>query len=521
MDFAHCPKCGAFNPPDAAICEKCKSPLDAEPEAAPALALKPQPPEPATPEAAPPPAAAAIPPRRAPGAFTPAHAGIAQRPPRPPMPVARPAGRLSRGRMVALAGALIVVAVGVKLAFFPSTRLLVGDGASAPVWSPTGKHLAFLLTDSRGAHLGVYDFASKSHRVAGDLAGGGPDAFSWSPDGKRIAYAGAGAQGDWTGAIHVYDLAAGTSKALAPGSSPHFRTDGSLVAVCGPERARFGDDSDEGSAVVDGSSDYQDRFCRIDADSGTVTRLGLAADYGMALSPLVDRVVFERYPETAAEGAAGAGAGGDAEFQRMADAMVAGKATNVIEGNRDLNRELEAKAARDKRRAARGAGRVAAIAEVFAADLNGAPPVRIFAAGEAAYPTWTEAGDRILFAMNGASGVEVWTARDDGSDRQAVLSGVKIADPPTIRLSADGKLVFFVSPVEGNPGMAKLMTGEEPADLYVAPVGGGPARRLSNKHPFKHRFAVSPDAKRIAYEVLTDTKMLTGAAKSEIWLMSR
>jgi Tol biopolymer transport system component len=390
------------------------------------------------------------------------------------------------------------------------------------VWSPTGKHLAFVLTDSRGAHLGVYDFAASTHRVAGELAQGGPNAFSWSPDGKRIAFSGPAPQGEWGGALYVYDLAAGTAKPLAPGSSPHFRADGSLVAVCGPERARFDDDSDEGSAVADGSGDFQDRFCRIDAGSGTVTRLGLAADYGMALSPLLDRVVFERYPETAGDAAlGGAVASGDEELQRLADAAATGQATNVVEGNRDLNRALEAKAARDKKRAAKGAGRVAANAEVFAADLGGAPPVRIFAAGEAAYPSWTDSGDRILFAKNGASGVELWTARDDGSDRHPVLSGVKIADPDAARLSADGKLVFFIAPVEGDPGMAKLMTGEAPADLFVAPAGGGPAKRLSNKHPFKHRFAVSPDGKRIAYEVLTDTKMLAGTAKSEIWLMSR
>jgi Tol biopolymer transport system component len=512
VDFASCPKCGAFNAPDAVACEKCKSPLDAEPETAAPIAFKPM--AAPAPVAPPPEPAAAAEPKTA--AF--ARPGLAQRPPRPPMPVARPAPMLSRGRIIALAAALVAVAVVVKLVAFPSTRLLVGGGvgASTPVWSPTGKHLAFLLTDERGAHLGVYDFASKSHKVAGDIAGGGGDAFSWSPDGKRIAYAGTGAAGDWMGAIHVYDVAAGSSKTLAAGSSPQFRADGSLVAVCGPDRGRVDEYAEDG-----GAGDFQSRFCRIDPDAGTVTRLGLAADYGMALSPLVDRVVFERYPETAEEGVAAAGGGGDVEFQRMADAALAGRATNVVEGNRDLNRALEAKAARDKRRAAKGATRVPADADVFAADLSGAPAVRVLAAGEAAYPKWTAAGDRILFAANGAGGVEIFTVRDDGSDRRPVLAGVKIADPEATALSADGKLVFFVSPVEGDPGMAKLMTGEAPADLHVAPAGGGPATRLSNKHPYKHRFAVSPDGKRVAYEVLADTKMLAGTAKSEIWLMNR
>jgi hypothetical protein len=52
-------------------------------------------------------------------------------------------------------------------------------------------------------------------------------------------------------------------------------------------------------------------------------------------------------------------------------------------------------------------------------------------------------------------------------------------------------------------------------------VGGGKPRRLSSKHPFKHRYAVSPDGRRIAYEVLQDVTMIGGAGRSEIWVMSR
>jgi Tol biopolymer transport system component len=240
----------------------------------------------------------------------------------------------------------------------------------------------------------------------------------------------------------------------------------------------------------------------------------------MALSPLLDRVVFERYSETAAESAPDMGGGGDGEFQDMADAIVAGKAQNVVEGNRDLNRELEARRYMEKRKAASSVGRVPEV-ELFAADLGRGEPVRLTAVGEAAYPAWTAAGDRILYAANGATGVEFWTMREDGGDRQPVLKGVKIAEPASVTLSPDGKDVFFVAPVEADAGVAKLMTGEEPADLHVAPVGGGEGKRLANKHSFKHRYAVSPDGKRIAYEVLQDVKMLSGAGKSEIWLMNR
>lgn len=447
--------------------------------------------------------------------------------PRPSSPPARAASRrlpLRAGPAIAALAALIAVAVGLKLFVFPSTRQLVaGDfRAFGPVWSPTGRHVAFVLADTKGSHLAVYDFAGKTHRLAGTVEGWDASAFSWSPEGNRIAYAGPGRENEWLGSIHVYDVASGQSKAIVAGSSPLlWRAGGSVLAVCPPPPPQgFGGNSEEGNAVAE-EADWQPRFCRIDVDSGAVTRAALAAEYGMAVSPLVDRVVFERYAETADTGTPASGGEGSGDFEQLVDSVAAGKARNVMEGNRDLNRELEARRYAEKRKAARGVDRLPADVEIFAADIDRAQPVRVAAAGEAALPRWTASGDRILYAANGPSGIDFWTMREDGSDRQPVLKGVKVADPATVTLSTDGKDVFFVSPVAGDPAMARLMTGEQPADLHVARVAGGAPERLSNKHAFKNRFAVSPDGKRIVYEVLQDVKMIGGESKSELWLMSR
>jgi hypothetical protein len=116
----------------------------------------------------------------------------------------------------------------------------------------------------------------------------------------------------------------------------------------------------------------------------------------------------------------------------------------------------------------------------------------------------------------------MWTMNPSGGDRRMAVPGsVKIADPSSVTLSQDGRDVFFIARVEGDPGLAKLMTGESPADLHVVRAGEGAARRLSNRHPFKQRFAVSPDGKRIAYEVLQGVTMTGGAQRSEIWLLKR
>src|SRR5262249_60773188 len=106
--------------------------------------------------------------------------------------------------------------------------------------------------------------------------------------------------------------------------------------------------------------------------------------------------------------------------------------------------------------------------------------------------------------------------KPDGSDRRTVLSGIKGVDPYTVTLRRDGRNVFFVAGGPADEGMAKIMTGETPADLHVAAVGSNQAKRLSNRHPFKQRYAVSPDGKRIVYEVLQDLKVLAGAGKSEL-----
>lgn len=109
----------------------------------------------------------------------------------------------------------------------------------------------------------------------------------------------------------------------------------------------------------------------------------------------------------------------------------------------------------------------------------------------------------------------------DGTGRQLAFKG-RLADPPAAQLTADGRYVLFVAPVEANEGVAKLMTGESPEDLHIARVGSSTAKRLANRHPFKQRYAVSPDGRRIVYEVLADPGTLTQpGGRSELWMMRR
>src|SRR5262249_38210319 len=153
------------------------------------------------------------------------------------------------------------------------------------------------------------------------------------------------------------------------------------------------------------------------------------------------------------------------------------------------SRELHAKQYMDRKKAARDATRLPYGADVVLTDIGSGTSVQVTSDGLAAYASWTPDGGRILYATNGASGIEMWTMNPDGGDRRMVVpGGVRIADPSAVMLSPDGREVFFIAPVPGDPGVARLMTGESPADLHVLRVGEKAPRRLENRHPFKQRF---------------------------------
>jgi Tol biopolymer transport system component len=429
---------------------------------------------------------------------------------RPPHPVARPAGRRSsrRGLWIGLGALAVVLVAGAFWLFSGPTRLAAGRG---PVFSPQGDRIAYFTEAGGGATLNVHDVRSGRSRELGRASGFGlsGDAVAWSPDGRQIAFTAPGEGEFGPEAVFVADVESGERRELAIGSSPTWSPDGlSIGMFCHEPPQAFSATEDEEFPSAFGPG--WDGVCLVSVADGSIRRLHEGTGNRLAFSPRSQTLVLERLPEDLPDDPTASG-GADDELQALADEAVAGGATNVYEGSRDLGRAVEARGL-DKRGAA-AVGYV--VGDLFAVDADSGALAALTDDGRSSNPRWTTDG-RIVYVHQppGATQAELWVMGADGTGKQPLVKApVELVDPSAVGVGGDR--VVYAGPVKDvNAGMAKIMTGEEAADLHVVRVGDGEPRRLKNRHTFKQRFALSPDGRRIVYEA-NDRK--TG--ESELWLM--
>jgi Tol biopolymer transport system component len=438
------------------------------------------------------------------------------KPPRPKGPLAPLRELISRHpRSAALAGlAFVLTLIGLRL-LFPSTRLIATGGfrAVGAEWSPTGARFAFRIEGNDGVKLAVYDLREGSHRIVGEVDGWDSSAYAWSPDGARIAYQGPPDEQDWEPAIWVADAASGETRRVGSGSSPAWYLDGTSVLVACTEVS---------FSMPNSLSDWTEptqTYCLLDSATGESRRIAEVASWEVSYSPVANKLAYTRME--LAEGLDFDFAGYQ-DFEQFVDRVLSNDPSNFLEGSRDLARELETRRYMESRDADGAAEPFPYRSDVYVADLPGARQSRITTDGSSSFISWTPDGRRILYATGSAPGAEVRTMNPDGSDSRVVIpASLGVTDPSSVTLTANGRYALFVAPVEADAAIAKIMTGESPADLHILLVGSSSADRLGNKHPFKQRYALSPDGETIVYEVLTDVAFLERSASSELWLMSR
>jgi hypothetical protein len=431
---------------------------------------------------------------------------------RPAHPVARPAGRGSsrRGLWIGLGAlAVVLIAGGFWLLSGPS-RLVAGR---SPVFSPQGDRIAFFTEAAGGATLNVYELKTGRSRALGRANGFTDAGVAWSPDGRQIAFS-APTEGEMgEQAVFVADVESGAKRELATGSGPTWSPDGQAVAMFCHERPRVlaTTSTEEGDIPTEFGEGWYG-VCVVSIADGSVRRLHQGTGSRLAFSPQTQTLVLERFPEELPEAAAAtASGGGDDELQSLADEAVKGGATNFYEGSRDLGRAVEARGL-DKRGAG---GASSVVGDLFALDADSGALRALTSDGRSSSPRWTADG-RILYVHQppGGARAELWVMGADGSGKQPfVQAPIELFDPAAVAVGGDR--VVYAAPVKDvSTGMAKVMTGEEAADLYLVRPGDGAPRRLENRHTFKQRFTLSTDGRRLVYEA-NDRK----SGQSELWLM--
>lgn len=426
--------------------------------------------------------------------------------------MAHPARRPSRRRLwIGLgAAALILIAAAAYWLLSGPSRLIAGH---SPVFSPQGDRVAFLSGEATTTTLNVYELKTGRSRSLGQAHEFGDGAVAWSPDGRRVAFVGPAEGGMGEEVVFVAEVESGAKQVLATGSSPTWSPDGQSVAMFCSERptATATMSTEEGDfPVAFGEGWYG--VCLVSIADGSVRRLLPGSGNRLAFSPQTSTLILERFPEEFPETAmSSASPGGDEELQALADEALAGGATNVGEGSRDLSRAIEARGL-DKR-GAEGAGSV--YGDLFAIDANTGALAALTSGGRSANPRWTADG-RICYVHQpaGAARPEVWVMGADGGGAQPLVRApIEIFDAGAVAVGGD-RLVYAAPIKDVNVGLARVMTGEEPADLHVIRPGDEAPRRLKNRHTFKQRFTLSADGRLLVYEAADRT-----TSERELWLM--
>ncbi|MGC4042672.1 MAG: S41 family peptidase [Armatimonas sp.] len=105
------------------------------------------------------------------------------------------------------------------------SQLTQTDGIAErePVWSPDGKHLAYLSDASGESEIHVYDFAANRSRQLTHLGAGGRRQLAWSPSGEHLSFL------DHANNLWIVSAANGRGWKIGFGANPVWSPDGRVL----------------------------------------------------------------------------------------------------------------------------------------------------------------------------------------------------------------------------------------------------------------------------------------------------
>lgn len=103
-------------------------------------------------------------------------------------------------------------------------------------------------------------------------------------------------------------------------------------------------------------------------------------------------------------------------------------------------------------------------------------------------PNWSPTGDLIVYQKQAAGRWELWVMAPDGTGKRRITQGEE--DETDASFSPDGRMIVYSSGVAGT----------DYANLFIAPVAGGPAVRLTRFRGYDGAPSWSPDGKRVIFE---------------------
>lgn len=393
-----------------------------------------------------------------------------------------------------------------KWIFFPSTRVITTRdySSSSPRWSPDGNKIAFIAQDDNYENkLCVYSVSDDSIKKISDIQGWEASDFSWSPDSGKLAYVSYVQDENYYGqSIFLIDSSGANTTRIVNGKKPSWSPDGNSIAIETLDRYNLSSDESPGISVVDVSS----------GNSIKVTDL---PGKRPLFSPQGDKIVFSVPVES--EINYNDNARGD-EFSDFIDGALSGGAKTYRDAMNSLGREVELNEFDSKRKSLDSPAADLPKSNIYVVNRDGTNLRQLTDDNSSYSPLWSPEGEHIIYAHepSDTTGLKIWSIDVISGMKKPLLESPEPYYPDKIVITSNGQYLIFPTIIKKDADTQSFYFNRTPrTDLIRIRIGKDKAERLSNKHPYKSDFDISPDGKTVVYKA-NDSQ----SDKTLLWMLT-